>query len=137
MVDAIVAGKDAREVAGVNLYDNILWFNEEKMEDALWFAVAIPAFLGGGLDGGWQEAGLEAVDKSLAAAQKKSQYRADQLCRLLPPPVVKKPAKKTAAQSDQKTTSKKKAGGKASSQPAEKNAPDKKSGSKSTASKKK
>ena len=95
MVDAIVAGKDAREVAGVNLYDNILWFNEEKMEDALWFAVAIPAFLGGGLDGGWQEAGLEAVDKSLAAAQKKSQYRADQLCRLLPPPVVKKPAKKS------------------------------------------
>ena len=136
MVDAIVAGKDAREVAGVNLYDNILWFNEEKMEDALWFAVAIPAFLGGGLDGGWQEAGLEAVDKALAAAQKKSQYRADQLCRLLPPPVVKKPVKKATTQADQKTSSKKKAGISSSSQSLEKKAPDKKPGSKETPSKK-
>lgn len=127
MVDAIVAGKDARELAGVNHYDNVLWFNEEKMSDALWFAVAIPALLGGGLDGGWQEAGLEAVDKTLSAAQKKSQYRADELCRLLPPPVATKPAKKA--------TTAKKAGGKASSQSAKKSALDKKPGSKATSSK--
>ncbi len=94
MVEAIVAGKEAAAVAGVNSFDGVLWFNEEKMDDALWFAVAIPALLGGGLDGGVQEAGLEAVAKALSAAQKKSQYRADELLRLLPSPVVKKTATK-------------------------------------------
>lgn len=95
MVEAIVAGKDAAAVAGVNSFDGVLWFNEEKMDDALWFAVAVPALLGGGLDDGVQEAGLGAVAQTLTTAQKKSQYRADELCRLLPPPVVKKPAKKS------------------------------------------
>ena len=89
MVDAIVTGTEAGAVAGVNSFDNVLWFNEERMTEALWYAVAVPAFLGGGLDGSRKEAGLEAVAKTLAAGQKKAQYRADELCKLLPPPVAK------------------------------------------------
>ena len=81
------------------------------MTEALWYAVAVPAYLGGALAESTKE-GLEAVAKTLADAQKKAEYRADQLCLLLPPPEVKKPAAKASkaakaektAKSSQKTT---------------------------------
>ena len=89
MVDTIVHSKAASAVAGINLFDNVLWFNQELMSEALWYAVAVPAFIGGGLGESTSD-GLEAVAKTLATAQKKAEYRADQLCEILPPPVVEK-----------------------------------------------
>lgn len=89
MVDTIVKCKDAGAVAGINSFDNVLWFNQELMSEALWYAVATPAFIGGGL-AGTTSSGLESVSKTLVTAQRKSRYRADELCRLLPPPSVKK-----------------------------------------------
>ena len=100
MVDTIVHSKEASVVAGVNLFDNVLWFNQELMSEALWYAVAVPAFIGGGLGESTKD-GLEAVAKTLATAQKKAEYRADQLCKLLPPPVVEK-SKVTKASSKKK-----------------------------------
>ena len=99
MVDTIVHSKAAGAVAGINLFDNVLWFNHELMSDALWYAVAVSAYLGGGLAASIKE-GLEAVAKILADAQKKAEYRADQLCELLPPPEVKKPKATKATSKD-------------------------------------
>lgn len=102
MVDTIVHCNAASAVAGINLFDNVLWFNQELMSDALWYAVAVPAYLGGGLAESTKD-GLDAVAKILADAQKKAEYRADQLCELLPPPEVKKlKATKTAAKDKKK-----------------------------------
>lgn len=111
MVDTIVHSKAAGTVAGINIFDNVLWFNQELMTEALWYAVAVPAYLGGTLAESTKE-GLGAVAKTLADAQKKAEYRADQLCLLLPLPEVKKPAAKASkaakaektAKSSQKTT---------------------------------
>ena len=112
MVDTIVHSKAAGAVAGINLFDNVLWFNQELMTEALWYAVAVPAYLGDGLAESTKE-GLEAVEKMLATAQKKAEYRADQLCVLLPPPEVKKPATKAGAKSAKASKSAAKAGAKA------------------------
>lgn len=111
MVDTIVHSKAAGTVAGINIFDNVLWFNQELMTEALWYAVAVPAYLGGTLAESTKE-GLGAVAKTLADAQKKAEYRADQLCLLLSLPEVKKPAAKASkaakaektAKSSQKTT---------------------------------
>ena len=99
MVNTIVHSKAAGAVAGINLFDNVLWFNHELMSDALWYAVAVSAYLGGGLTASIKE-GLEAVAKILADAQKKAEYRADQLCEILPPPEVKKPKATKATSKD-------------------------------------
>jgi hypothetical protein len=106
MVDTIVHNKEASVVAGVNLFDNVLWFNQELMSEALWYAIAVPAFIGSGLDESTKE-GLETVAKTLATAQKKAEYQADQLCELLPPPEVKKP-KSSKSSSKEKANSVKK-----------------------------
>jgi hypothetical protein len=101
MVDTIVHCNAASAVAGINLFDNVLWFNQELMSEALWYAVAVPAYLGGGLAESTKD-GLEAVAKILADAQKKAEYRADQLCELLPPPEVKKPKSTKTPSKDKK-----------------------------------
>lgn len=106
MVDTIVKCKDAGAVAGINSFDNVLWFNQELMSEALWYAVAVPAFIGGGLSDA-ASSGLESVSKTLATAQKKSQYRADELCRLLPSPLARESkVTKTGAKKTGKTEKK-------------------------------
>jgi len=106
MVDTIVKCKDAWAVAGINSFDNVLWFNQELMSEALWYAVAVPAFIGGGLSDA-ASSGLESVSKTLATAQKKSQYRADELCRLLPSPLARESkVTKTGAKKTGKTEKK-------------------------------
>ena len=125
MVDTIVHSKAAGAVAGVNLFDNVLWFNQELMSEALWYAVAVPAFIGGGLDESTKEA-LEAVAKALATAQKKAEYQADQLCELLPLPKVKKPKSGKAASKAKLAAGEKGAKGKETKKTAETKLPDSK-----------
>ena len=81
----IVSGKDARIIAGVNNFDNVLWFNSERMSDAVWYAVVVPAIMESKI----KSDVLEKILALFVAAQEKSEYRADVFTELLPAPVVK------------------------------------------------
>ena len=92
IVEKIVKSKNAGLIAGVNNFDNILWFNDEKMTDALWYAVSVSAILNAKTSVYPQ---LETILALLIASQKKSEYKADIFMELLPAPVAKE--KKTAS----------------------------------------
>lgn len=92
LMHSIVTSSDAALIAGVNVFDNIVWFNDEKMADAMWFGTVVPAVIGSLED---KYALLEAMYKALMAAKKKAEYKVDNLTTLLPLPTPKVKAKAT------------------------------------------
>lgn len=92
IAQSVVYNPAAAVTAGVNEFNNVLWFNEERMTDTLWFAVVVPAVMNADVS---RYLLLETLLALFTAAQKKSEYRADVFAELLPAPVVK--AKKTAS----------------------------------------
>lgn len=93
VADKLVHAPTAAITAGVNNFDNILWFNDERMADAVWYSVAVPAIMNVTTASDYPN--LETVLALLTAAQKKAEYRAETFVEFLPLPVVKTP--KTAA----------------------------------------
>lgn len=92
IVEKIVKSKNAGLIAGVNNFDNILWFNDEKMTDALWYSVCVASIMNAKTTVYPQ---LETILALLIASQKKAEYKADIFMELLPAPVAKE--KKTAS----------------------------------------
>lgn len=92
LMHSIVTSSDAALIAGVNVFDNIVWFNDEKMADAMWFGTVVPAVIGSLED---KHALLEAMYKELMTAKKKAEYKVDNLTTLLPLPTPKVKAKAT------------------------------------------
>ena len=92
IAQSVVYNPAAAVTAGVNEFNNVLWFNEERMTDTLWFAVVVPAVMNADVA---LYPLLETLLALFIAAQKKSEYRADVFAELLPAPAVK--ARKTAS----------------------------------------
>lgn len=92
LMHSVVTSSDAALIAGVNVFDTIVWFNDEKMADAIWFGTVVPAVIGSLED---KYALLEAMYKVLMDAKKKAEYKVDNLTTLLPLPTPKVKAKAT------------------------------------------
>ena len=92
LMHSVVTSSDAALIAGVNVFDTIVWFNDEKMADAMWFGTVVPAVIGSLED---KYALLEAMYKVLMDAKKKAEYKVDNLTTLLPLPTPKVKAKAT------------------------------------------
>ena len=86
----LLTRKDANVICGLNSFDNVLWFNEEKMTDVIWYAIAVPVLLGNFS----KIKELEAIEKLLVTNQKKAAYKADTFAELLPMPVMDKKSQK-------------------------------------------
>ncbi|AEE17648.1 alpha-amylase family glycosyl hydrolase [Treponema brennaborense] len=93
VADHIVHGKYAPLTAGTNSFDNVLWFNAERMTDTVWYAISVPAFFAAGDVSVSLLAKLSAL---LSGAQVKAEYRAAAFTELLPLPEKARGAKKTA-----------------------------------------
>jgi hypothetical protein len=100
IMDDLVHSDMASTVLGVNMYDGVLWFNKERLEDAIWAGTMLyTIFAAKPAD----YANVYNVDKLIFTAVEGSEYRAEKLVELLKPAVEEKPKKAKA----EKTTAKK------------------------------
>ena len=100
IMNDLVHSDMASTVLGVNMYDSVLWFNKERLEDAIWAGTMLyTIFAAKPAD----YANVYNVDKLIFTAVEGSEYRAEKLVELLKPAVEEKPKKAKA----EKTTAKK------------------------------
>ena len=100
IMNDLVHSDMASTVLGVNMYDSVLWFNKERLEDAVWTGTMLyTIFAAKPAD----YANVYNVDKLIFTAVEGSEYRAEKLVELLKPAVEEKPKKAKA----EKTTAKK------------------------------
>ena len=93
LVELIVHSRYAVQLGGINSFDNIIWFNKERVEESINDAIMLKAL-------GTTAAKLPEVfklHKTLFAAKLKSTYKAELFVKAFAPKTAKAPAKKPAA----------------------------------------
>ncbi|MCR4790603.1 MAG: alpha-amylase [Treponemataceae bacterium] len=99
--DSFVHSSIAHVVLGINMYDNVLWFNKEKLEDAIWSSAAVFAIFAA------KNADMARLYKFvtiLTKAMNESEYKAEKLVELLEVAKPKSEKKKTAAKTSSAKT---------------------------------
>lgn len=87
ILDNLIHDKSAPLLLGTNMFDGVLWFNKERMENALWFLLLTQAVFADKTAGMAQlAAAAELLEEKLAA----SGYKAELLLELLETPQHKK-----------------------------------------------
>ena len=106
IMNDLVSSDMASTVLGVNMYDGVLWYNKERLEDAVWTGTMLyTIFAAKPAD----YANVYNVDKLIFTAVEGSEYRAEKLVELLKTAEEEKPKKAKAEKSTaKKTTSKEK-----------------------------
>jgi hypothetical protein len=104
IMNDLVHSDMASTVLGVNMYDSVLWFNKERLEDAVWTGTMLyTIFAAKPAD----YANVYNVDKLIFAAVEGSEYRAEKLVELLKPAEEATKAKASKAEKAEKPATKK------------------------------
>jgi len=104
IVDTLVNSDMASTVLGVNMYDSVLWYNKERLEDALWTGTMLyTIFTAKPAD----YALVYGVDKLIFRAMDDSEFKAEKLLELLKPAEKAIKAKSTKAEKSEKPATKK------------------------------
>jgi hypothetical protein len=104
IMDDLVHSDMASTVLGVNMYDSVLWFNKERLEDAVWTGTMLyTIFAAKPAD----YANVYNVDKLIFTAVEGSEYRAEKLVELLKPAEKATKAKASKAEKAEKPATKK------------------------------
>jgi hypothetical protein len=104
IMDNLVHSDMASIVLGVNMYDSVLWFNKERLEDAVWAGTMLyTIFAAKPAD----YANVYNVDKLIFTAVEGSEYRAEKLVELLKPAEKATKAKASKAEKAEKPATKK------------------------------
>lgn len=109
IANILIKSPSATLTAGVNNYNNVLWFNDERMTDSVWFTVVTSAIMQGADASDHNK--YETIFALLTAAQKEAEYQAEKFLELLPLPEEKKAKEKEVkpkTSSAKKATTKKK-----------------------------
>ena len=100
LVELIVHSRYAVQLGGINSFDNIIWFNKERVEESINDAIMLKAL-------STTAAKLPEVfklHKTLFAAKLKSTYKAELFVKAFAPKTAKKSAKPKAPAKSEKTT---------------------------------
>ena len=104
IMNDLVHSDMASTVLGVNMYDSVLWFNKERLEDAVWAGTMLyTIFAAKPAD----YANVYNVDKLIFTAVEGSEYRAEKLVELLKPAEKATKAKASKAEKAEKPATKK------------------------------
>ena len=87
ILDSIIHDQSAPSLLGTNMYNEILWFNKEQMENTLWFLLLAQAVFA---DKSPSMTVLATANLLLLQKQEQSEYKAQHFLDLLETPQHKK-----------------------------------------------
>ena len=102
----IAEGKDSFLLCGANEYDGTIWFNKEKMEATLWYALAVNSMLASRI----LREQVYDLYRTMNAAKEKAEYKCRLFVEALMPAEKKRKTAAKKASAAKKTSGKKESG---------------------------
>ena len=104
IVDTLVNSDMASIILGVNMYDSVLWYNKERLEDAIWTGTMLYTIFAAKPS---EYALVHSVNKLIFTAMDGSEFKAEKLLELLKPAEKSTKAKASKAEKAEKPATKK------------------------------